>query len=97
MVVLPVVLIGNWFNSATVVGLLLVSTAYSKAPIFEVPEGRTRFCALIALTTSRGESPFDWSALVSRSTCPWRCFPPYGYGMAHPGTVIKRVRMKFTP
>ena len=28
-------------------------------------------------------------------TC--RCLPPYGYGMAQPGTVTSRVRMKFTP
>ena len=45
-------LIGRSFKPCTLVGLLLVSTAYSKAPILDVPEGRIRFCALIALTIS---------------------------------------------
>ena len=38
-------------------GLLLRSTSYSNCPIFEVPEGRIRFCWLTALTTSAGEIP----------------------------------------
>src|SRR5947209_13538960 len=32
------------------------STSYSIRPIFEVPEGRMRFCASTALTTSAGVS-----------------------------------------
>ncbi len=69
-------LIGRSFKPWTLVGLLLVSTAYSNAPILDVPEGRIRFCALIALTTSVGESPLDWSAARFRSTWIWRCLPP---------------------
>ncbi len=40
------------------VGLPLMSTSYSFDPIFAVPDGRIRFCALIALTTSSGDKPF---------------------------------------
>jgi hypothetical protein len=35
--------IGRSFKPSMVSGLLLVSTAYSKPPIFEVPAGRIRF------------------------------------------------------
>ena len=74
-----------------------MSTSYSRLPILEVPVGRIRFCALIALTTSSGDRPFDCSAVVFRSTCTWRCLPPYGYGIEAPGTVTSWVRMKFSP
>ena len=38
-------------------GALLVASWYSKVPTFTVPEGKIRFCTLMALTTSLGESP----------------------------------------
>ena len=56
--VLPEVLIGRSFSSAVVSGLPFISTSYSYWPIFEVPEGRIRFCVLMALTTSLGAKPF---------------------------------------
>ena len=59
---------GRSFSPLIVVGLPFMSTLYSKAPIFAVPAGRMRFCALIAFTTSSGDSPFAWSAAVFKST-----------------------------
>ena len=44
MVVLLTALIGRSFSSCTRVGLLFRSTSYSNCPIFEVPDGRIRFC-----------------------------------------------------
>ena len=41
----------------------------------------------MAFTTSAGESPLACSSVGWRSTMIWRCFPPYGQGMAAPGTV----------
>ena len=70
--------IGRSFNPSIVPGALLVSTAYSNWPIFAVPAGRIRFCALIALTTSEAERPRDCSAWRSRSTWICRGLPPYG-------------------
>ncbi len=96
MVLLPAVRMGRSFSSATVTGLPLMSTSYSYGPIFDVPPGKIRFWALMALTTSSGDSPRACSAAMSRSTCTWRCLPPYGYGMAAPSTVTRRVRMKLS-
>ncbi len=76
MVLLPTVLIGKSLSSLTVVGAPFMSTWYSNAPIFVVPAGRIRFCRVMALTTSSGESPFDCSAVVFRSTWTCRCLPP---------------------
>ena len=69
------VLTGKSFSSATVCGLAFSST-YIPAPRFRVPEGRIRFCALIALTTSTGVRPLACSAAVSRSTKISRNLPP---------------------
>ena len=56
----PIVLIGIRFRSAIVCGAALgMETSYSLGPIFDVPVGRIRFCALIALTTSSADRPFD--------------------------------------
>jgi len=55
---------GQIVQALIVSGLPFMSTLYSKAPIFAVPVGRMRFCALMAFTTSSGESPLAWSALV---------------------------------
>ena len=51
-------------------------TSYSNPPIFDVPPGRIRFCTLIALTTSVGDSDLAWSAAGSRSTWICGCLPP---------------------
>src|SRR5271156_1433143 len=91
------VLIGRSFSSAMVWGELFVSTSYSKEPILAVPEGTIKFWLLTAFTTSTGERPFDWSAVMLRSTMTFRCFPPYGYGMAVPGTLMRPTRIKFCP
>src|ERR1700757_5484289 len=85
------------FRSSIVGGAALgMETSYSLEPILDVPVGRIRFCTLIALTTSSADSPFDCNSVVLRSTCTWRCFPPYGYGTEAPGTVIRRVRTKLS-
>src|SRR5207247_749087 len=59
--------------------------------------GRTMFCWPRAVTTSAGDSPFDWSRRWSRSTMIWRCLPPYGYGIEAPGTVTSWVLRKLRP
>ncbi len=91
------VLIGRSFSSATVSGLLFIRTSYSMPPIFDVPPGRIRFCWLTALTTSVGDSPLAWSALVSRSTWICGCLPPYAFGIDAPCTVASWTRRKLTP
>ncbi|MNR34853.1 hypothetical protein D3C85_1526580 [compost metagenome] len=73
------------------------STRYSSAPILAVPPGRTRFWALIALTTSRGDRPRACNAGTCRSTVTCRTLPPYGRGMEAPCTVASWVRMKLFP
>ena len=68
MVELAMVLTGRSFSSWIEFGLPFIFTLYSKVPIFAVPAGKMRFCALIAFTTSSGESPFACRAAVFRST-----------------------------
>ncbi len=53
-----------------------ILTVYSVSPNLAVPEGRIRFCMLIALTTSAGDRPRACSACVSRSTEIMRFLPP---------------------
>src|SRR2546422_4493672 len=74
-----------------------MATSYSNSPIFAVPDGSTMFCWPRAVTTSAGDSPFDWSRRWSRSTMIWRCLPPYGYGIEAPGTVTSWVLRKLRP
>ena len=62
------VLIGRSFSRSIRRGLVLRSIGYSLAPILAVPLGKTRFCALRALTTSCWERFCASSALGSRST-----------------------------
>ncbi len=93
----PIVFTGRSFSAATVCVLPFICTLYSCVPIFAVPPGRIRFCALIAFTTSIGASPFACSARVSRSTTIWRILPPNGSGTAAPWTVASCVRMKLLP
>jgi hypothetical protein len=64
------------FNAAISVGAELVSTWYSKRSSLMVPEGAITFCAVMALTTSDGDSPRACNASISRSTWIWRCLPP---------------------
>ena len=82
--------------SAMVSADALVSIRYSVWPIFAVPVGSTRFCALTALTTSAGVSPFDINAFESMSTATTRVRPPYGNGTCAPGIVISCGRRKFS-
>src|SRR5438128_11138342 len=76
-----------------------MARSYSNSPIFAVPDGRTMFCWPRAVTTSAGDSPFDWSRRWSRSTMIWRCLPPYGKGMDAPGIVTSCVlrKLRATP
>jgi hypothetical protein len=70
------VVIGRSLSSATVRGLALTVTKYSRSPIFCVPAGRIEFCAPIAAVTSLPERPVARSASGSRSTWTCRCRPP---------------------
>src|SRR5260221_4726239 len=76
-------------------GLVLRSIGYSLTPIFAVPLGKTRFWALMAVTTSCAERFWRSRALRSRSTETTRCLPPYGYGTATPGTLMRPTRTVF--
>jgi hypothetical protein len=49
-------LIGRSFSAAIDDGALFKRTLYSCDPTFAVPPGRIRFCALMAVDTSAGES-----------------------------------------
>ena len=69
-------LIGRSFNSSSNRGLVFSSTSNSVTPILAVPLGKTRFCALTALTTSWGERFFALSDGKSRSTQTNRVLPP---------------------
>jgi hypothetical protein len=51
----------------------------------------------MAFVTSDADRPLERSAEGSRSTCTWRCLPPYGYGMAAPGIVASPVRTMLLP
>src|SRR5471032_1201888 len=84
------------FRPAMVSGEPFMLTLNSVLPIFAVPDGRIRFCALMAVTTSVGVMPFACSAWVSRSTDTRRDLPPYGYGTAAPGMVTSCGRRKLT-
>jgi len=79
------VITGILFRPSTVSGDPLVANTYSVPPILAVPEGKTRFWVLTALTTSVGVKPLASNAAVSRSTEMTRCLPPYGHGRPHPG------------
>ena len=80
--------IGRLLSPSIVVGLLLVSMAYSKIPILEVPAGRMRFWALMALTTSVGARPLLWSAGRSMST--WICALFAAVGIRDRGSFDRR-------
>ncbi len=82
--------------SATVSADAFVSIRYSVWPIFAVPVGSTRFCALTALTMSAGVRPFASNACGSRSIATTRVRPPYGNGICAPGTVISCGRRKLS-
>ena len=51
-------LIGILLRSSMLAGVALVRTVYCVSPIFAVPDGTVRFCALTAFTTSSGVRPF---------------------------------------
>ncbi len=61
-------------------------TAYSVSPILVVPDGKVRFCAVIAFITSAGVTPLASNEAGSRSTMIWRGLPPYGTGIVAPCT-----------
>ena len=85
------------FRPASESGLPFISTEYSVEPIFAVPEGRIRFCAVTALTTSIGDRLRSCSLRESISTMICRCLPPYGSGADAPGTVASCVFRKLLP
>src|SRR5512132_1989108 len=96
VVVPPTVRTGRSFKPETASGELFILTEYSVSPNFAVPDGRIRFCALTALTTSAGDRPRACSACMSRSTLICRFLPPYGNGIATPGIVMSCGRNWFT-
>ena len=67
-------------------GIALVRTVYWVSPILARPDGKVRFCALTAFTTSVGVSPRETSLTGSMSTMIWRYLPPPGVGNVTPGT-----------
>ena len=76
VVALPAVRTGRSPRPAMASGEPFMRTVYSVAPNFAVPEGRIRFCTLMAFTTSAGDSPRACSAAMSRSTEMSRFLPP---------------------
>ena len=80
-------------SSSNTRGLVFSSMSYSVAPIFALPAGRTRFCALIAFTTSCAVRFSALSAFMFRSTDTNRVFPPYGHGTDAPCTVDSPMRI----
>src|ERR1700712_637745 len=92
----PAVRTGRSLRAAMVSVEPLRGTVYSVEPNLAVPEGRIRFCRLMALTTSDGERPRACSARVSRSTEITGLLPPYGNGIAAPGIVISWGRRMLT-
>ncbi len=54
----------------------LVPILYSSLAILAVPDGKMRFCALMALITSFGVKPSACSLFQSMSTETTRCLPP---------------------
>src|SRR5437588_10307814 len=95
MTVPPMLLIGRLFNRSMRGGLTLRSIGTSFPPILAVPLGKVREPVLMAVTTSDSTRLFASSALGSRSTETTLCFPPYGYGMLTPGTLISPTRIWF--
>jgi hypothetical protein len=88
---------GRSFSSLMVSVLPFISTWYSSGPSLAVPEGRIRFSALTAFTTSVGDRPLACMAAESISIETSRCFPPYGQGTAAPCTVANWVRIVLAP
>jgi hypothetical protein len=70
---------------------------YWVSPIFTVPEGKVRFCALTAFTTSMGVTPLASSFAGSRSTMIWRYLPPAGVGKVTPRIGASRCRRLYSP
>src|SRR6267143_6036906 len=95
MTVPPMLLIGRLFNRSMLGGLTLRSIGTSFPPILAVPLGKVREPLLTAVTTSDSTRLFASKALRSRSTETTLCFPPYGYGMLTPGTLIRPTRIWF--
>src|SRR6266403_3962942 len=91
----PTLFIGRLFNISIRGGLTLRSIGTSFPPILAVPLGKVRDPLLMAVTTSDSTRLFASSALRSRSTETTLCFPPYGYGMLTPGTLIRPMRIWF--
>jgi hypothetical protein len=75
---------GILLRSSIEVGSALVRTVYWVSPILAVPDGKVRFWALIALTTSLGVRPLACSFTGSMSTMICRYLPPAGVGSVTP-------------
>src|SRR4051812_36648339 len=86
-------LTGRLFRSSRIDGVPFTSTLYSVEPIFVVPEGRMRFCTLMAFTTSWPVIPLAFSAWRSRSTETTFVRPPYGHGICAPFTTERPTRI----
>src|SRR6267143_7146347 len=95
MTVPPTFFTGRLFNGSIVDGLTLRSIGTSFPPILATPLGKVNEPLLMAVTTSCATRFFASNALRSRSTETTLCFPPYGYGMLTPGTLISPTRIWF--
>ncbi len=69
-------LTGIWLSSSIRVGEELGRITNWVSPILARPEGRVRFCALMAVATSIGVRPRACRACRSRSIMIWRGAPP---------------------
>src|ERR1700680_1203705 len=96
MTVPPTLLTGRSFNISMRGGLSLRSIGTYFPPILAVPLGKVRDPLLMAVTPSDSTTLFASNALRSRSTETTLCFPPYGYGMLTPGTLISPTRLWFS-
>ena len=90
-------LTGRSLNACTESGLELSFTSYSVVPICAEPAGTRTLLASTACTTSFGARPFAATRAGSMSTMIWRDLPPNGAGVARPGMVNSRSRMKLSP
>ena len=96
MVAPSIAFTGRSLNASTESGLALSFTSYSVPPICADPAGTSTLLASTACTTSFGDRPLDATRAGSMSTMIWRDLPPKGAGVARPGMVNRRSRMKLS-
>ncbi len=88
---------GMSLKACTESGLELSLTSYCVPPICADPAGTSTLLCSTAWTTSPGERPLADTLAGSMSTMICRLLPPKGAGVARPGMVKSRRRMKLRP